>query len=414
MGPGAMGALKAVLIGGIPLALGRGFSAVRELWLAHQLGPTDQLAEYVVASTVFLALGGLLSGVASALMIRDNGRGRNVMPVVLMASLLSIAAFAIFAVMPGTRFESPVTVWCLALMLPLFAAYGVCNGKLIREGRVAIGMVAAGIQPAVALTVMALPWQDLAAAAACGNLAGSILMASVVLHVAYRSGPRPYFAVKRSTVLEGFAILTVSAANIASPIIDRLFAATLGNSSLVLLNLSTIVFSAITGTLGIALGNAAVGKSFTSSSRIRIRQPISLGLLCSVGVMTLAFPAAWYINSRNDYEQGSGEAITLLLIVFALAIPVALLNQVWIRVWNRHASVGDMLRLAALLLSLNIVGNFVFIGWFGATGIAVSTVLVQLVQCLFLGLKWNEAGRATALVTTTIIIGLLVGGIAGA
>lgn len=408
-----MGALRAVLLGGIPLALGRGFSAVRELWLAHQLGPTNQLAEYIVASTVFLALGGLLSGVASALMIRDNGRGKHVMPVVLAAALMSIAAFAVYALLPGTQFENPVTVWCLVLMLPLFAAYGVSNGKLIRDGRVVVGMVAAGVQPAVALTVMALPWQDLAAGAACGNLAGSVLMTSIVLHFAYRSGPRPHFAISRSTVLDGFAILAVSAVNIASPIIDRFFAASLGNSSLVLLNLSTIVFAAITGTLGIALGNAAVGRSFTSEARIRIRQPIVFGVLCSMGVIALALPAAWYINSRDDYALGSGQAISLLLIVYALAIPVALLNQVWIRVWNRHASVRDMLRLAALLLSMNVMGNFLFVGLYGVTGIAISTVVVQLVQCLYLGFKWNEVGRATALISTTIMIGLLVGGISG-
>lgn len=409
-----MGALRAVLLGGIPLALGRGFSAVRELWLAHQLGPTNQLAEYIVASTVFLAVGGLLSGVASALMIRDNGRGKHVMPVVLAAALMSIAAFAVYSLLPGTQFENPVTVWCLVLMLPLFAAYGVSNGKLIRDGRVVVGMVAAGVQPAVALTVMALPWQDLAAGAACGNLAGSVLMTSIVLHFAYRSGPRPHFAISRSTVLDGFAILAVSAVNIASPIIDRFFAASLGNSSLVLLNLSTIVFAAITGTLGIALGNAAVGRSFTSQARIRIRQPIVFGVLCSMGVVALALPAAWYINSRDDYAQGSGQAISLLLMVYALAIPVALLNQVWIRVWNRHASVRDMLRLAALLLCMNVMGNFLFVGLYGVTGIAISTVLVQLVQCLYLGFKWNEAGRAIALISTTIMIGLLVGGISGA
>lgn len=407
-----MGTLRMVLVGGIPLALGRGFSAVRELWLAHQLGPTDQLAEYVVASTVFLAVGGLLSGVASALMIRDNGRGKHVMPVVLVASFMSIAAFAIYSVLPGTHFESPVTVWCLALMLPLFAAYGVSNGKLIREGRVAVGMIAAGVQPAVALTVMALPWSDLAAGAACGNLAGSILMVSIVFHFAYRSGPRPNFGIKKSTLVDGFAILAVSAANIASPIIDRFFAASLGNSSLVLLNLSTIVFTAITGTLGIALGNAAVGRSFTSQSRIRMRQPIILGVLSAMGVAASAFPAAWYINSRSDYAQGSGQVITLLLVTYALAIPVALLNQVWIRVWNRHASVTDMLRLATLLLSLNVIGNFAFVTVYGVTGIAVSTVVVQLVQCLYLGFKWNEARRAFALIATTVVIGFLVGGIA--
>jgi peptidoglycan biosynthesis protein MviN/MurJ (putative lipid II flippase) len=102
------------------------------------------------------------------------------------------------------------------------------------------------------------------------------------------------------------------------------------------------------------------------------------------------------------------------LLVYALAIPIALLNQIWIRVWNRGAAVGDMLRLAVILLSINIVGNFVLVGAFGAVGIAISTVVVQLVQCLYLGWKWDETARAVALVSSTVVIGLLVGGISGA
>ncbi|MBT2596626.1 hypothetical protein [Arthrobacter sp. ISL-72] len=404
-----MAALRAVLVGGIPLVLGRVFSAVRELWLAHQLGPTDRLTEYVVASTVFLALGGLLSGVASALMIRDSGRGKHVMPLVLAASTVIIAGFGVFGVLPSTRFESGLTVWCLVAMLPFFAAYGVANGKLIREGKVVVGMVAAGIQPAVALGVMVLPWTDLTTAAACGNLAGSILMTSIVFHSAYRVGPYPSFWIKKTTLMDGLAIVAVSAANIASPIIDRFFAASLGNSGLVLLNLSTIVFAAITGTLGIALGNAAVGRSFTSASTVRTREPVILGVLCSFCVLGMIIPAVSYINSRTEYAPGSGESMGLLLAIYSLAIPVALLNQVWIRVWNRKASVRDMLSLAGLLLSINLVGNFVFVMLFGVLGIAISTVLVQLAQCMYLGSKWHQTGRAAGLVATTVIIGLVMG-----
>lgn len=409
-----MSGMRTVFIGGAALAIGRAFSAARELWLAHELGPTDQLSEYVMASTVFLALGGLLSGVASALMIRDGGRGKHVMPVVLLASTICLGASALYILFFNTHQKDPLSVFCLASMLPLFAAYGVANGRLIREGRVAVGMVAAALQPVVAMFVIALPWPQLTQGASCGNLAGAILMAAIVFHFAFRTGPRPHFGIRRSTLIDGIAIVAVSGANIASPIIDRLFASGLGNSSLVLLNLSTIAFSAITGTLGLALGNAAVARSFTSTSRAGIKFPLVLGILCAAGLAISALPASWYIDMRGDYDNGSGASIAKLLVIFALALPVALLNQVWIRVWNRRASVREMLFLACLLLGVNLIGNFGFVAFFGVAGIAVSTVVTQLVQCLYLGRKWNQTAHAIALVTSTLVLGLLVGGVAGA
>lgn len=406
-----MGSIAAVLLGGIPLALGRGFSAVRELWLTHDLGPTDRLAEYVLFSTVFLAVGGLLSGVGSALMIREDGRAGAVTALVLSASAVFLVVFTIYSALPTTQFESPVTVWCLAGMLPFFAVYGVTNGVLIRRGRVVAGMIAAGSQPAVSLAVMLLPWQDLAVGASCGNLAGSVFMAALALHYQQASISAASLKLNRSTVLAGIAISAVSLTNIASPIIDRFFAIALGNSSLVLLNLSTIVYAAVTGTLGIALGNSAVGRSFTVSSTISTRLPIVIGILSAAVVGALTLPAELYIGSREDYAPGSAEVMTALLLVYALAIPVALLNQVWIRVWNRHASLRDMLRLAILLLTLNIAGNAVLVSIYGVVGIAIATVLVQLVQCLYLGSKWNQSPRAVALVGATLFIAFSLRGI---
>lgn len=402
---------RVVFFGGAALAAGRAFSAARELWLAHDLGPTDQLSEYVMASTIFLAVGGLLSGVASALMIREGGRGRHVMPVALAASLVCLGAFAIFVAIAGHTLRDPLSIWCLALMMPLFAAYGVANGTLIRQGRVAVGMVAAALQPMVSVIVIFLPWPHLTQGASCGNLAGAVIMVAVVFHFAYRSGPTAYFSLRRSTLLEGAAIIAVSAANIASPIIDRLFASNLGNSSLILLNLSTIAFAAITGTLGIALGNAAVAESFKSAGGLKLRSPLILGLACALLLAFSSVPASWYIESRDDYPDSSGSAIASLLLVFALAIPVALINQVWIRVWNKHASVREMLTLAGMLLGINALGNLVFVYFFGVVGIAISTVLTQLVQCLYLGIKWNQAGRAMGLVVGTLLLGVVVGGV---
>lgn len=409
-----MGPIVSVLMGGIPLAFGRGFSAIRELWLTHQLGPTDRLAEYVVMSTIFLAVGGLLSGVGSALMIRDDGRAGSVAVLVICASVVFIAAFTTYALLPTTEFESAVTVWCLVAMLPFFAVYGVANGMLIRKGKVVVGMIAAGAQPVVALAVMLLPWNDLAVGAGCGNLAGSVFMAALALHYLQASGSPTSLRMNKSTLAAGLAISAVSLTNIASPVIDRFFADALGNSSLVLLNLSTIVYAAVTGTLGIALGNTAVARSFSSASPISLRMPVLVGVLCSVMVGVVVLPASWYINTRSDYEPGSDAVISSLLLVYALAIPVALLNQVWIRVWNRHAGLNDMFKLAVMLLILNILGNFFLVSVFGVVGIAVATLVVQLVQCLYLGFKWNQVSRAIVLVLATVVVGFLMRGIASA
>lgn len=378
--------LKASLVGAFILVVGRVFGAGREVLLAQRIGPTDAIADYILASSVYLPVCGLLGGVASALMLRRTGGARSVVSILGPISLF-FSTVPIIGVVCGLFSRGEVHT-LFAMSLPFYVVYGVCSGALLARGRVVASMVFSVLPPVFGCAGLLLPVAFMIPGVVLGNLLGSIFMASAAYLTVYGvSGRFLDMRWSSSTVVgkEAFAIAVVSAINIGSPIVDRFFADQLGATNLVLLNLSAILFLGIVGTLGMAIGNAAVGRESIGGDRFRSSLLFPLLIITSLSIVLTARPIAEVLTLGSMYDSGDRILLTKLLECYGLATACAVLGQVMIRVWNVTASVRAMVLLAGSLFSLNVAANLLLIPVMGVLGIAAATLLVQVAQSLILG-----------------------------
>lgn len=395
---------RASIGGALVLVLGRLFGAAREFFLAHGVGPTAEMSDYVLASTVLLAISGLVSGVASALVIRSAGSDRHITIFGLVSGVLPLAAVAGFALLTDIV-RSPIFV-IFALSVPFYALYGIANGRLLRAGESFFAMLTSALPPLTSFALLAVPWGSFVERAAWGNLFGAAFMYFVTFRRAQTLGGVLSGPSLKRVVAQGLAISGVSVINVASPVIDRFFASSFGAEQLVLLNLGAILYVGAVSSIGIAMGNAAVGRASVQGREFPALALAGVPVLVGVAFLALSPIFVGVALSGDNYGAQSSHVLLSLCLVYALATPSAVLNQIHMRLWNRTAEVRSMVSFAAGLLVLNVVGNWLFILQFGVLGIALSTLTVQMIQSAVLG--WVRRSGATTLLNLGYIV--LMGG----
>ncbi|MDQ0620115.1 hypothetical protein [Arthrobacter globiformis] len=395
---------RASIGGALVLVLGRVFGAAREFFLAHEVGPTEEMSNYVLASTILLAVAGLVSGVASALVIRRSGSDKYVTIFGLISGILPLVlAGAYYLLSDASR---GLLFIIFALAVPFYAVYGVANGRLLRAGNSFLGMLTSALPPLISLVFLVLPSGSLVERAAWGNLVGSALMCFITWRCAHALAGISSNASLKGVVAQGLAISGISAINIATPVVDRFFANGFGAENLVLLNLGAILYTGAVSSIGIAMGNAAVSRASVQEREFPAFALAGVPILVGLVFLALSPVFVQVVLGGGNYGTGSARVLLSLCLVYALATPSAVLNQIHMRLWNRTAKVKSMVGLAAGLLLLNVVGNWLFILEFGVLGIALSTLTVQLVQAALLG--WVRRSGTTTLYNLGYIV--LMGG----
>lgn len=397
---------KASIFGALFLVLGRVFGAGREFVLAREVGPTDEMASYVLASTIFLALAGLVSGVASALVLRQAGSLKDI--TLLTTSLATVPILGL--VLYGATFspENFYIFFVFAISIPFYAVYGVANGRLLRGGLSFFGMLTSTIPALVSSTAIFVPIGLPVDRAAWGNLLGAIVMAAVTRKRSCLLKIPDVTKSPRGLIAQASAISAVSAINIASPIIDRFFATGFGPQELVLLNLGAILYVGATTSLGMAMGNAAVSRESVGARGFSLLSMTVIPLLVGVAFMLLVPVFVTLVLSGAAYDATAPELLSGICFIYALTTPCAIINQINMRLWNRSAEAQSMLIVAAVLLILNLVCNMLFVSFFGVIGIAAATFTVQVVQAVVLGVLRSDSKLATLSISGTVFLGGLI------
>ncbi len=394
---------RASVGGALVLIVGRVFGAAREFLLARQVGPTDDLASYVLASTILLAIGGLVSGVASVLVLRQAGPLKSIRLIILVMGSLPVFGAILYAF--WSTVEGGDVFVIFALSVPLYAAYGVANGRLLRSGVSVFGMLTSTFPPFFGFVTLFIPYGSLTDRGAWGNLLGSVIMAFLTIRRSNVVQLEVSNVPAGKVLIQAAALSAVSAINIASPIVDRLFANMFHPEELVLLNLGAILYVGAVTSLGIAMGNAAVSRESINGSGFSVLSltaiPVAVG-----AVFLLASPlfASTVLGGAN-YGSTAPGVLTAVCVVYALATPCAIQNQVYMRLWNRIAPARSMVAVAVLLLTLNVAGNWFFGLYFGVIGIAIATLSVQIVQSIVLGLLRKSALPSAMAVFYTLTVG---------
>lgn len=144
----------------------------------------------------------------------------------------------------------------------------------------------------------------------------------------------------------------------------------------------------------------------------RIRQSLMMTALTMLPlgalIMTLALPMVQVIYARGAFDLAAAEIVTAVLVAYGLGMFVYLARDVLVRVYYALGDGQTPFRISLVNIGLNAVLDYFFIRWFGAPGLVLATVGVNITSTLALivlldrklnGVPWLRWGRPIALLT---------------
>ncbi len=179
----------------------------------------------------------------------------------------------------------------------------------------------------------------------------------------------------------------------SSVVVDQSMAASLGTGNVSILNYGNKIVSLLLGIVAISLSTVL----FPRFSRLitagqwegarRTMRVYSLVILvvsipCAAIIALGAEPIIRLLFERGKFTADATHAAAQVQAWLALQIPFYVLVMLGFRVLSALDSQQIILRVGALNLALNIVGDLVLMRWFGVAGIAMSTSLVYLIAAI--------------------------------
>jgi putative peptidoglycan lipid II flippase len=144
----------------------------------------------------------------------------------------------------------------------------------------------------------------------------------------------------------------------------------------------------------------------------RIRQSLMMTALTMLPlgalIMTLALPIVQVIYERGAFDLGAAETVTAVLVAYGLGMFVYLARDVLVRVYYALGDGQTPFRISLINIGLNAVLDYFFMGWFGAPGLVLATVGVNITSTLAMvvildrklnGLPWLRWGQPIAALT---------------
>ncbi len=141
----------------------------------------------------------------------------------------------------------------------------------------------------------------------------------------------------------------------------------------------------------------------------KLASKIRQGLMLSTSSMTclgaifiaLSIPIVSIVYQRGAFESNAVNIVSSLLIAYGIGMPFYLGRDLLVRVFYALEDGGTPFRISTIGIILNIIFDWALVGgpspWghqlpfnFGAPGLVIATVLVNIVTCIFLILRLNH------------------------
>ncbi len=305
---------------------------------------------------------------------------------------------------------------------PLFSSLTVLIGLGILAAQLGPQMTA----PEYALIGgMVLAWS---------TLAGAVLQWLVQLPAQWRAGLgrlRPRFNLHQPGVREVMRIMgpaTLSSGMLQINVYTDLFfasfipqaAAALGYANLLVQTPLGIISNVILVPLLPLLSRLATPDNWTDF-KLRIRQGLLLTALTMLPLsalfIALAFPIVRVVYERFAFDQEASLIVTQVLIAYAIGMFFYLGRDVMVRVFYALGDGDTPFRISVVNIFLNALLDFLLIKAFGAAGLVLATVGVNIISMGWLmlvldrrinGLPWREwAVPLVQLTLSSVIAGLV-------
>jgi putative peptidoglycan lipid II flippase len=149
----------------------------------------------------------------------------------------------------------------------------------------------------------------------------------------------------------------------------------------------------------------------------RIRQSLMLTALTMLPLgalmMSLALPIVQIVYERGAFDLDASEIVTSVLVAYGLGMFVYLARDVLVRVYYALGDAQTPFRISLVNIGLNALLDYWFIRWFGAPGLVLATVGVNITSTLAMvylldrklqGIPWFSWGQSI------FVLSLLSGG----
>lgn len=398
----------------------------KELAVAAWFGRGDSLDAFLIAMILPATVVGLVAGSFSGALIptyihvRENQGQKAAEKLFSNVQILSLTLLVVVTIVMGlgasyylpllgSGFGSAkllLTRRLLYLLLPFLILSGtlaVWSSILNAGERFTLPALTPIVTPLVViLTLLILGRAGGIFAVAVGTIAGSLLEVTLLGWAISAQGisliPRWYgFSPELRLVLRQYGPMTAAALLMGtSPIIDQAMAAMLKGGSVAALSYGNKIVTTIAFLCSAALSTAIlpylsqmVTKKDWSGCRrtLRVysRLVLSVTIPIAIGLIVCSRPIVRLLYQRGAFTASDTEVVSAVQIFFALLIPFYTWAALFVRLLSSlHRN--DLLAYGSVLnVCLNILFNFILMRRFGVAGIALSTSLVYLISCVFLG-----------------------------
>ena len=211
--------------------------------------------------------------------------------------------------------------------------------------------------------------------------------------------PRPCLdwkdpGVKRVMKLMVPAIFGSSVAQI-SLLIDNLFASFLPAGSVSWLYYSDRLIYLPVGVVGVALGTVVLphlSRHFAKSSESAFSQTVDWGLRCClvagmpacIGLLTISGPILTTLFRHGAFHNVDVIMTTRSLVAFAIGLPAVMAGKVLASAFYSRQDIKTPVKIAAAVLILGTLLNFVFIGPLAHAGLALVTAITNILDSVLL------------------------------
>jgi len=407
--------------------------AAKELVVAGYFGTGDMVDAFLFAFLLPSFAINVLAGSFSAAMMPTYIRIRNnkgeeaarqlfssLMLIGVLFLLVVVAVLAVFAPallsLLGSGFNEQTMALTQALfywLLPIVMLSGTGHlfATIINAGeRFAIVALAPVITPlcaVVALILLVDVWGIYALAV------GFVLGAGIELFILIITAARHNILVlpqwngmteELRTVIRQYTPLLAGTFLMSSTwIVDQSMAATLESGSVATLNYANKVVAMIIGIGAMAVGTAVlphfsrlVGSKDWIGLRHTFRTYTWLILFTTVPITALLFlfsePIIELLFERGAFTAEDTLQVAQVQVFYLLQLPFYMLGILGVRLISALAKNEILLKISFVNLVVNIIGNYLFMQYFGVAGIALSTAMVYLLSTGMIYLYLAKSG----------------------
>jgi putative peptidoglycan lipid II flippase len=430
--------LAATALVGAATLLVKLFALGREVVTANHLGTSDAKDASLTAWLIpgFLALiipnaivASLVPALIDTRLKQGAAEARRLFSEVILVSatmLLIVPAALLLAgpqllalVAPGYGPAKLVLAYelmtILAPAVPLMGIAVVWSGPLNSDDRFLVAALAPGLVPLASTAGLMMSPSHGVHALAAGFTIGAALYFAVTGWAVYRSGlgSRPAWhgglAPSRRVAGQFWPLVVNGAVFGGLGVVDQAMAATLGGGAVSTLGYGSMLVLPIIGIGSSALATTIFphfSRQVAHENWVGMRTTLrtySLVILCATAPIAIvmivgARPIVSLFFERGEFSSEDTIAVARVQAMYALVIPVQALATLMSRLVIALGATHVMLMGSIAIFGLNVAGDYLLKEWIGVEGIALATVLNQIVSLVFLVfiLRWAIAKRLVA------------------